>query len=548
MAIPAAQYLRMSTEDQQYSMTNQSLRIKEYADKHGFDIVKTYEDPGKSGVIIKHRHGLRALLKEVVNGTAGFKAILVYDVSRWGRFQNPDEAAHYEFLCAESGIPLHYCAEQFSNDGTASSAVVKALKRSMAAEFSRELGEKVVRGKTQLAKMGFWMGGPPGYGYRRRLVSSDGKLKRVLNDGEQKSLKTERIALVLGPRKEIRDVRMIFSMAAHGRNCTEIVRELSAKKILFKSRSWNDVTILDILTNPKYTGCGVWNRRTQRLHTTRRQLDPPLWITKPFAFPAIVDQQTFDRAQATIQKMRDSRWPDEKILKRIRRLLQTKGRLSEGVLLRARGMPSLATIHKHFGTFRQLYERLGYDLDARYVFRSDQLQRSKNLRRSLVGELKRLFPDHVSVALSRNGARAILRIDDAFMVSIVFCRPQRTQKGRCWAAKPNPAEADYITLLCFLNHRHDRVLQYYVAPRLVSRNEQRLYSGSPFLRQAGKLVRLSDFYASVIRFRDERASCASIGSLPEPTALKSRPRRDWIKRVPTFRQPRRNPGSKAQSL
>jgi predicted site-specific integrase-resolvase len=62
MAIPAAQYLRMSTEDQQYSMTNQSLRIKEYADKHGFDIVKTYEDPGKSGVIIKHRHGLRALL------------------------------------------------------------------------------------------------------------------------------------------------------------------------------------------------------------------------------------------------------------------------------------------------------------------------------------------------------------------------------------------------------------------------------------------------------------------------------------------------------
>jgi len=175
-------------------------------------------------------------------------------------------------------------------------------------------------------------------------------------------------------------------------------------------------------------------------------------------------------------------------------------------------MPSLATIHKHFGTFRQLYERIGYDLDPRYVFRSDQLQRSKNLRKSLVGELKRLFPDHVSVALSRNGARAILRVDDSFMVSIVFCRPQRTQKGRCWAAKPNPAEADYITLLCFLNHRHDRALQYYVAPRLVSRNEQRLYSGSPFLRQAVKLVCLSDFYASVIRFRDERASCASTAS------------------------------------
>ena len=503
MAIPAAQYLRMSTEDQQYSMTNQSLRIKEYADKNGFDIVRTYEDPGKSGVIIKHRHGLRALLKEVVSGTAGFKAVLVYDVSRWGRFQNPDEAAHYEFLCAESGIPLHYCAEQFSNDGTASSAIVKALKRSMAAEFSRELGEKVVRGKTLLAKMGFWMGGPPGYGYRRRLVSSGGKLKRVLRDGEQKSLKTERIALVLGPDKEIRDVRMIFSMAAHGRNCTEIVRELCSKKILFKGRPWNDVTVLEILTNPKYTGCNVWSRRTQRLHTTLRKLDPQMWITKPSAFPAIVDEKTFDCAQATIQKMRDSRWPDEKILKRVRRLLQAKGSLSESVLMGARGMPCMATIHKHFGTFRHLYERIGYDLDPQYVFRSDQLQRSKKLRTSLVGELKRLFPEHVSVNLSRSGARAILRIDDTFMVSIVFCRPQRTQKGRCWAAKPNPAERDYITLLCLLNNTHDRVLQYYVVPRLVSSNEHRFYRGSPLLRKAGRVVRLSDFYASVTRCRDE---------------------------------------------
>ena len=180
--------------------------------------------------------------------------------------------------------------------------------------------------------------------------------------------------------------------------------------------------------------------------------------------------------------------------------------------MRARGMPSLATIHKHFGTFRQLYERIGYDLDPRYAFRSDQLQRSKNLRKSLVGELKRLFPDHVSVALSRNGARAILRIDDTFMVSIVFCRPQMTQKGRCWAAKPNPAERHYITLLCLLNHRHERVLQYYVAPRLVSRNEQRFYLGSPFLRKAGKVVRLSDFYARVIRCREEIASCASVAS------------------------------------
>jgi DNA invertase Pin-like site-specific DNA recombinase len=63
----AAQYLRMSTEDQQYSIANQRSRIQEYADQNGFEIVGTYEDPGKTGVIIKKRKGLSALLKEVVS-------------------------------------------------------------------------------------------------------------------------------------------------------------------------------------------------------------------------------------------------------------------------------------------------------------------------------------------------------------------------------------------------------------------------------------------------------------------------------------------------
>jgi DNA invertase Pin-like site-specific DNA recombinase len=504
--ILAAQYLRMSTEDQQYSIANQRARIREYAQNKGFSIIRTYEDPGKSGVIIKQRKGLSALLKDVVSGEAKFRAILVYDVSRWGRFQNPDEAAHYEFLCASSGIPLHYCAEQFSNDGTASSSIFKAFKRTMAAEFSRELGEKVVRGKTRLAQMGFWMGGPPGYGYRRRMVSAEGKLKEVLITGQQKSLKTDRITLIPGPRKEVESVRMIFSMAADGNNCTDIVRALDRKNILINGRQWNDVTVLDILNNPKYTGSNVWNRRTQRLHTPLRKVEPHLWIGKPLAFPPIVDRQTFEQAQATLQSMRDSRWPDEKTLKRVQRLLKTKGRLSEGLLLKARGMPSTSTIHKRFGSYRQLYEKLGYDLDFRHVFRSDQLQRSKCLRRALLDELKKRFPDHVAVTLSWRGGRATLRIDDTFMVSILFCRQEKADTGRCWAAVPVPAERDYITLLCLLSPRFDRVLQYYVAPRLGPWKYMRLYRNSSFLRETVKLDRVSDLYATVKKIWEERSS------------------------------------------
>src|SRR4029077_16411235 len=171
--IPAAQYVRMSDEGQQYSIDNQKAAIQEYAKKHGFVIARTYADAGKSGVVLNRRAALRKLLDDVDRGNTGYKAILVYDVSRWGRFQNSDEAAHYEFLCTRSGIRLHYCAEQFANDDTPSSAILKALKRSMAGEYSRELGVKVLDGQRRLAHLGFKQGGVPGYGLRRMLVSPD---------------------------------------------------------------------------------------------------------------------------------------------------------------------------------------------------------------------------------------------------------------------------------------------------------------------------------------------------------------------------------------
>src|SRR3981189_1781011 len=116
--VPAAQYVRMSTEDQQYSIANQEAAIQTYARSHGYVVVSTYADAGKSGIKIKHRLELRRLLSDVVSGRAKYRAILVYDVSRWGRFQDVDEAAHYEFICRQAGIKVCYCAEEFDNDGS----------------------------------------------------------------------------------------------------------------------------------------------------------------------------------------------------------------------------------------------------------------------------------------------------------------------------------------------------------------------------------------------------------------------------------------------
>jgi DNA invertase Pin-like site-specific DNA recombinase len=83
LLIPAAQYVRMSTEHQQYSIDNQKAAIQRYADANGFYVVHTYTDAARSAVMLKPRVALRQLLQDVL-GQPKFKAILVYDVSRWG--------------------------------------------------------------------------------------------------------------------------------------------------------------------------------------------------------------------------------------------------------------------------------------------------------------------------------------------------------------------------------------------------------------------------------------------------------------------------------
>src|ERR1700733_118917 len=135
----AAMYVRMSTEHQQYSTENQSDAIERYALRQNLVIVKRFFDYGKSGLSLARRKALRDLLHEVESGAAEFEVILVYDVSRWGRFQDADESAYYEYACKRAHVQVRYCAEQFENDGSPYSTLIKALKRTMAGEYSREL-------------------------------------------------------------------------------------------------------------------------------------------------------------------------------------------------------------------------------------------------------------------------------------------------------------------------------------------------------------------------------------------------------------------------
>jgi DNA invertase Pin-like site-specific DNA recombinase len=195
---PAAEYLRVSHDEQRWSLDTQAQRIHGYALQHGFVVVRSYIDRGRSGLVLHRRPALQQLLKDVLTGTAAYEAILVDELSRWGRFQDPDESAHYEFLCKVSGVQIHYCNESFRNDGTLPSSILKGLRRSIAGEYSRELSEKCFKAQRHLAELGFRVGGSAGYGFRRMAISADG-LKHALNKGEYKNAANDHVVLVPGP-------------------------------------------------------------------------------------------------------------------------------------------------------------------------------------------------------------------------------------------------------------------------------------------------------------------------------------------------------------
>src|SRR5882724_5949197 len=55
LLVPAAQYVRASTERQQYSIEYQSKIISQYASEHGFEVVRTFSDEARSGLDLRYR-------------------------------------------------------------------------------------------------------------------------------------------------------------------------------------------------------------------------------------------------------------------------------------------------------------------------------------------------------------------------------------------------------------------------------------------------------------------------------------------------------------
>lgn len=355
----AAQYLRMSTEHQKYSLENQALAIAEYAEKRNLKIVRTYQDQGRSGLTFEGRPGLQQLIKDALNNACDFTNLLIYDVSRWGRFQDLDESAYYEFICKAAGVTVHYSAECFENDNSIGGILIKNIKRVMAAEYSRVLSQKVYAGQCNLIRLGFRQGGRAGIGLRRQLIDKDGKPKGFLRVGERKSIATDRVLLVPGSHREVSIVRCIFRLYVDRRLSRRAIADFLNKKRRGGEFNWTSQSVKQVLTNEKYIGNNVFNRGSRKLRGPLVKNPASEWIRVERCFAPIVSKKMFVEAQK-IRKVRQERLSNDTLIDRLRDLLDEQGQLSISIIDKAGIGLKSACIAARFGGLLALYRSLGF--------------------------------------------------------------------------------------------------------------------------------------------------------------------------------------------
>jgi DNA invertase Pin-like site-specific DNA recombinase len=397
--MPVAQYVRMSTEHQRYSIAHQGVANAAYAAGRGYQIIKTYEDAGISGLRVDKREGLKALLRDVLGRTEPrFGIVLVFDVSRWGRFQDPDESAHYEFLCRGCGVQIEYTAEIFQNNNDLPSVLLKQMKRAMAAEFSRDLGRRVSRAKGIYGGKGYWMGGPAPYGLQRCAISANGS-ETLLAAEEWKSMSHLRTVLVPGDAEEIATVRQIFDQFAVRRISSRMIAQsLNASGSDYQGRPWNGDRVRRILNCELYTGVLLVGRSASCLGAFTRK-PPSEWTRVPGAIDPIVTETVFQRARTLLRRSLHRGLTDDRLLSKLANALKVQGALNERIVRLHTGHDK-SVYRRRFGSLFEAYRLVGYAPSAEQS-RQSELAKAWHKRagvgisnEEILTHLRRLLQEH----------------------------------------------------------------------------------------------------------------------------------------------------------
>jgi DNA invertase Pin-like site-specific DNA recombinase len=459
----AVAYYRHSAQDrQENSIPIQRDQVREWATKNGVEIIHEFSDAGKSGLNAEGRPAFTEMMDEWVKVRNDFAYVLCLDVSRWGRFQDIDLSAQFSAECRKNNKQVIYTTIGKPREDDPLYPVYVQFERFRAAQYSRELSDKVWRGCVKISEQGYWAGGSPPYGLRRLLLDEKREPLHPLEPGQRKGIQNQRVTLVEGDATQVAIIQRIFHEFVELLFSEYRIAEgLNADGIPSPSgRRWGAGGVLARLQNETYIGTLIYNKTTQKLKTPRHHNPPEEWVRTPEAFEGIVSLEQFTRAQEILEERR-KKYDPTRMLGQLDALYKQYGVFRSSLLQLREDLPSAGTYARHFGSWDESFQQLHCEPRDR---------------------ARKLVQDQICQRVAEVLSYAdFLVLDQKLAVSIQPAVPIPHGYTSYWPIRPDSRQVIDITLGVLLSDPGEcEILGYVALPRwLAGSNILRVTSTSP---------------------------------------------------------------------
>ena len=291
----AALYIRLSREDgdkeESYSVGNQRKLLMDYIDRRE-DIMyyDTYIDDGYTGTNF-NRPAFRRMMDDIDSGNVN--CVVVKDLSRFGR-DYIDTGRYLERVFPDMGVRFISVTDDIDSEKRAYDMLLP-IKNIFNEQYARDISNKIHATIKTKQKSGQFIGAFTSYGYKK---SPEDKNKLIID---------EYAAGV---------VRKIFDLYVRGHGKQTIAKMLNEEGILcpaeykkvngenYKNHKrlesttyWTYSTINNILQKEIYIGNMVQGTKTQQMRSRQRPVDKQNWIIVNDTHEAIIDSETWNKAQ-----------------------------------------------------------------------------------------------------------------------------------------------------------------------------------------------------------------------------------------------------------
>jgi Recombinase len=282
--------------------------------------------------------------------------------------------------------------------------------------------------------------------------------------GEEKSIATDRVVLIAGPEEERDVVRRIFRMYATKRlSPAAIAKKLNAEGVLWDDgQPWTRYVIRDMVSNPKYLGHNVSNRRSGKLHTLRAWNPPEMWIRKDCAFEAIVAPSIFAKAEA-VSVARAQHYDKAQLLDFLRDFLKKHGHITARQIAADRMMPCTQSFNAAFGGLAEAYRLIGYKSVKNLAF----IERDRGLtpvrRQFSATVIKKLV--EMGFEVVQNARSKLLTLNGGLTVRLSVSRCRSFGQSHGWLLRTHSANPPDVTVFARMEPGNQNIKDFFCVPK-----------------------------------------------------------------------------------